>query len=132
VSQANVEVIERSIDAVNRRDADLFAELITPDFELLPAMTGFTGVTFRGRAGIERYFEELGDTWDEFGVTAEEFRDLGERMLALTRLNGRGKGSGVPVAALHTVLFDLRDGKISRIHSFLDHAEALRAAGLSE
>jgi ketosteroid isomerase-like protein len=30
------------------------------------------------------------------------------------------------------ILYDLRDGKISRMRSFLDHAEALLAAGLSE
>jgi ketosteroid isomerase-like protein len=119
MSQENMEIVKRSIDAHNRRDLDAYAELITPDYELLPAMTGFTGVSFRGREGMEKYFEE--------------FRDLdGERMLVVTRLEGRGKGSGVPVAAVHAVIFDFRDGKISRIQSFLDHDEALRAADLSE
>jgi ketosteroid isomerase-like protein len=132
MAQENVEIVKRSIDALNRRDLDAYAELITSDYELLPAMTGFTGVSFRGREGMERYFQELGDTWEEFQVVGEEFRDLGERMLVLTRLEGRGKGSGVPVAAVHAVIFDFRDSKISRIQSFLDHAEASRAAGLSE
>ena len=44
----------------------------------------------------------------------------------------RGLGSGVPVTAPLDILYDLRDGKISRMHSFLDHGEALRAAGLEE
>jgi ketosteroid isomerase-like protein len=30
------------------------------------------------------------------------------------------------------MVFDFRDGLISRIRGFLDHAEALQAAGLSE
>jgi hypothetical protein len=29
-------------------------------------------------------------------------------------------------------VYDFRDGKISRIRLYLDHSEALRAAGLSE
>jgi hypothetical protein len=53
MSAANVEIVEQSIDAVNRRDLDAYAALITPDFELIPAMTGFTGVSFRGREGFE-------------------------------------------------------------------------------
>jgi hypothetical protein len=31
-----------------------------------------------------------------------------------------------------SILYDLRDGKVARMHSFLDHGEALRAAGLEE
>jgi ketosteroid isomerase-like protein len=38
----------------------------------------------------------------------------------------------VPVSAPLDILYDLRDGKISRMHSYLDHGEALQAAGLSE
>jgi ketosteroid isomerase-like protein len=133
MSQQNVEIVKRATDALNRRDVDAYGELITADYELLPAMTGFTGVSFRGREGMERYFEELADTWEEFSVLAEDFRELdGECMLVLVRLEGRGKGSGIPIDALHTVLFHFRGGRISRIHSYLDRGEALRAAGLSE
>jgi ketosteroid isomerase-like protein len=72
MSEQNVEVVERSIDAVNRRDVDAYAEPIGPEFELFPAMTGFAGVSFRGCEGLRRYFEELGETWDELLIC--EFR----------------------------------------------------------
>jgi hypothetical protein len=91
MSPANVETIKRSIDAHNRRDLEAYVELITPDYELLPAMTGFAGISFRGREGLERYFEELGDTWEEFLVVGEEFRDLGEVVLVVMRLEARGE-----------------------------------------
>jgi ketosteroid isomerase-like protein len=38
----------------------------------------------------------------------------------------------VPVDAPIGMVFECRGGKISRIRSFLNHGEALRAAGLSE
>ena len=38
----------------------------------------------------------------------------------------------MPVTAQIDVLYELRYGKVWRMHSFVDHAEALRAAGLSE
>jgi ketosteroid isomerase-like protein len=132
MSEANVEIVKRSIDAVNRRDLDAYAALITPDFELIPAMTGFTGISFRGREGFGMYLEELGDIWEEFRVVAEEVRDLDAMVLVFMRLEGRGKGSGVPVTARQAFICDFRGNKISRTRSFLDHGEALRAAGLSE
>jgi ketosteroid isomerase-like protein len=50
----------------------------------------------------------------------------------LGRLEGRGKGSGVPVDASLGMLFEFRDGTISRIRGYLDHAQALEAGGLRE
>ena len=132
MSEQNVEIVERSIDAVNRRDVDAYAELIAPEFELFPAMTGFAGVSFRGREGLSRYFEQLGETWDEFRVIAEEFRDLGEAVLVLMRLDARGRGSGVPVRGRQAFICEFRGDEISRVRSYLDRDDALKAAGVAE
>jgi ketosteroid isomerase-like protein len=132
MSQENVEIVKRLMDAFNERDLDTFVEITTPDFEWTTSMTAVEGEIFRGREGIETYFGRMRDAWDEFRALASEFRDLGDRVLWLGRLEGRGRGSGVPVTAPLDILFDFRDHEISRIRSFLDHAKALRAAGLSE
>lgn len=65
------------------------------------------------------------------GVT-EEVRDLGELVLFLGRLQATGRSGGVPVDAPYGVVSDFRDGRISRMRAFLDHGEALQAAGLTE
>jgi ketosteroid isomerase-like protein len=65
-------------------------------------------------------------------VDAFNRRDLGDRVLCLGRMEGRGRGSGVPVDAPLGAIFEFRDDKISRMRAYLDHDEALRAAGLSE
>jgi ketosteroid isomerase-like protein len=65
-------------------------------------------------------------------VVADDWRDLGDRVLVLGRIEGRGSGSGALVDAPFGAVLDLRGGKISRSHGFLDHGEALRAAGLAE
>jgi ketosteroid isomerase-like protein len=95
-------------------------------------MTAVEGEIFWGREGIETYFGRMRDAWDEFRAVGSEFRDLDDRVLWRGRLEGRGRVSGVPVTAPLDILYDLRAGKISRMHSFLDHDEALRAAGLTE
>jgi ketosteroid isomerase-like protein len=95
-------------------------------------MVGIEGETYRGREGIERYFGSLDQAWEKFHVHRGEFRDHGDLVVMLGRLEGRGKGSGIPVDSWLGMVFDFRDGAISRIRGFLDHAVALRAAGLSE
>ncbi len=132
MSQENVEIVKRLMAAFNERDVNAFAAITTPDFEWTTSMTAVEGEVFRGREGIETYFERMREAWEEFRSLPSEYRDLGERVLSIGRLEGRGLGSGVPVDTALDILFDFRGGKISRQRSFLDHGEALRAAGLSE
>jgi ketosteroid isomerase-like protein len=133
VSQENLEIVKRVIDDYNRRDLDAYDELFTPDFELFPALRGTVeGGSYRGREGMERLFDATRDTWEDFRLIADEFRDLGDRVLVVGRVEGRGRGSGVPVDVPTETIFDFRDDKISRARAFLDHGEALRAAGLAE
>ena len=132
MSEQNVQLVVRLLDAFNERDLDRFAELTTPDFEWSPSMVAIEGEVFLGREGIETYFGRMIDAWDEFQTIADELRDLGDRVLWLGRLEGRGRVSGVPVSAALDILYDVRGGKISRMRSFLEHDDALHAAGLED
>jgi ketosteroid isomerase-like protein len=134
MSRANMEVAKRQLDAYNQRDLEtLFAELVTPDVEWFPGLIrGFEGGAYRGRQGIETYFREIRDTWEELRAVPEEFRDLGDRVLILGRIEGRGRGSGAQVNAPQGIIDEFRGDRISCVRGYLDHGEALRAAGLSE
>jgi len=122
------------IDAYNRRDVDgLFAELATPDFEYYPGIVrALDGGGYRGREGVDRFAADTRENWAELQSIAEEFRDLGDRVLVLSRLKGRGKGSGLPVDQPFATILDFRGDRIWRSRVYLDRAEGLRAAGLSE
>ena len=79
MSQANVEIVKRAIDAFHRRDLDAHDVLFTPDFELFPALRGAVeGGSYRGREGIEGLFDATRDTWEDYRIIADEFRDLGD------------------------------------------------------
>lgn len=133
MSQANVEIVKRAIDAFNRRDLDAFMECVTPDIEYYPSLVGTVeGRSFKGREGMDRYFEDVRDSWEDFRIVADEYRDLGDRVLWLGRMEGRGRGSGVPVDTPYWAISDFWDDKVLCIRTYLDQAEALRAAGLSE
>jgi ketosteroid isomerase-like protein len=130
-----VEVVRRVFDAYNRRDVDcLFAELATPDFEYYPAITTALdgGAGYRGRDGVEQFAADTSENWEELQALPEEFRDLGDLVLVFGRLKGRGKASGAPVDTPTVNIFDFRGDRIWRSRVYLDRAEGLRAAGLSE
>lgn len=133
MSQQNVEIAKRGVDAFNRRDIDEFAETFTADYEWVGAFLGVVeGGSHRGREGLARYFSEAEETWSELNVSGEEFHDLGDRVLVLGRMEGQGRTSGVRVDTPYTMIVEFREGKVSRSRAYLDHAEALRAAGLAE
>jgi ketosteroid isomerase-like protein len=128
-----VEIAKRATDALNRRDWDAFYGLITVDFEWLPALPGAVeGHGYRGREEFAAYVREAEATWEYLRSTPEEFRDLGDRVLMLGRMEGRGRASGVQVDTPVAEILDFRNGRLARDRVFLDHEEALRAAGLSE
>jgi ketosteroid isomerase-like protein len=133
MSQENVEIVKVLMRAVDRRDIDAFAAVTTSDFEWFPVFAArVEGDVYVGREGIETFLGEIDETWQEFRPLPEEYRDLGDRVLGLGRLKTRGRASGVPSDSPWGGIYDVRDGKISRIRTYLDHGEALRAAGLSE
>ena len=133
MSQENVAVGERAMDAFNQRDIDAFIQPTTADFEWFPALgMAVEGGSFRGREGVETYFEALHATWEEVRLVADEVRGLAESVIWLGRIEGQGRGSGVPVDAPMGAVFDFRGGKVWRARSYLGHAEALKAVGLEE
>lgn len=134
MSRDNVELAKRVVDAYNRRDVDtFFAELATPDFEWWPALTrAYEGGCYQGRNGVESFYADTRENWEELQTLPEEFRDLGDCVLVMGRQMGRGKGSGAWVDAPIANILDFRDGRIWRSRAYFDLAEALRTAGVSE
>jgi ketosteroid isomerase-like protein len=139
MSAENLEIARRAMDAASQRglgeplDVELFADLVTSDFEWFAAIReGVEGATsYRGREGFEAYLAEYREVWDEYRAVIEEYRDLGDRVLGLGRIVGRGRGSGIRLDAPMGMIFEFRGDKLSRVRTYLDQGEALRA-GLSE
>ena len=93
---------------------------------------GLGGAGYRGREGADRFYADTRENWEQLQTVAEEFRDLGDRVLVLGRVKGRGKASGAPVDQPFAGIFDFRGDRICRYRVYFDHAEGLRAAGLSD
>jgi ketosteroid isomerase-like protein len=114
----------------NEREIETFVATTTPDFEWTTSMMAVENEVFWGRERIDQYFERMREAWLDVRAFGDEYRDLGDPVLFLGRLEGRGRASGVPVRTPLAALSDPRRGEVSRMRSYLDQGEAMRAAGL--
>jgi ketosteroid isomerase-like protein len=132
MSQENVELTLRAVDAWSRRDVEAVVALWDPEGVWCPALEEITeGRTYRGHAGLRQYFEDLAGFSDESHAEHPEVHDLGDRVLSLGRIWVRF-ASGVELDQETALLLTWRNGRCVEGLAWLSHAEALEAVGLRE
>ena len=132
MSQENVGAIHRMIDAFNARDFDGILAEFDPELEFHSRFTAVGGV-YRGEAGLRRWHADLGDAWDYLQLRLDRVVDVNEEtIVVLMTLTGKGRGSGVEIRQEIAQLHTFRAGKVLRLVTYTDRAEALEAAGLRE
>ena len=82
-----------------------------------------------GRAGVARYFQQVGELFDEVTYTPQEIIDGKDGVIAVTDMPGRSK-AGVDVQMRIFQVFRLQEGAIIYVTAYLDRDQALKAVGL--
>ncbi len=126
MSQENVEVFKRNVEAWNADDFDAWIDLRDPACEWFALME-----VYRGPAGARQGWESLKTDMQITG-RFDDIRDLGESVLALGEMESTGHTTGLNFTTEIAELVTYRDGKAIRVRDFASHAEALEAAGLRE
>lgn len=134
----NTAVVRSLFEAFNDGDLDRAAGLVSDDFELVDVATG---LTFQGpegcRAWLQTFLTALPDARTEIvNVFAEADRVATEHV-------GRGTQTGPLVTPGGTIpatgrnvelriaeIYELRDGKITRLYAYYDGATLMRQLGL--
>jgi ketosteroid isomerase-like protein len=63
--------------------------------------------------------------WDDWRIAAEDYLEIGDDIVVLTRYEGRGKGSGLEISQEGAHVFRLRDGKVVRLEIFASREKAI-------
>jgi ketosteroid isomerase-like protein len=128
---ANLDLVRSIFSAIARGDfAD--AQWADPQIEHV-IVDGPEPGTFRGRAGRAEYMRTIFREVEDFRWEAEQYRELdAEHVLVLARGFGHGKLSGVPVSGRSTEVFEVHDGKVTRIVVYYDRDRAFADLGLAE
>jgi ketosteroid isomerase-like protein len=128
MSQEDVEIVRTAIEAWGAGDMDSFCASLDPDMVWDPVEE----VASQGHAAVRAVLARWRGEWDEYEQTAEEFVDIGDRVLATVHFHGRGRGSGIEIDQRFYEVYTVRDGKVVRMDEYATRAGALEAAGLRE
>ena len=131
MSQANLELARNAVAAFNRRDVPALVEMTTDDFQWVTWTGTVEHTVYDGAEGLAAYFQDA-DVWEVLDLDAQEFRDLGDKVLVVGMFHARGGGSGVEVRTPYYSAFFVSEGKLARVLSFRTEDEALAAVGLRE
>ena len=135
MSQEDVETFRRGIEAMNRRDVEALLPALDPGVEwhmTIQALIGGEAAVYHGHEGVREYFRDMDEAFSDVHADYPDVRDLGDRLLALGSFRVRGRESGAEVESQVGALVDMKEGRATRVLTFLDPREALEAAGLSE
>jgi ketosteroid isomerase-like protein len=135
MSQENVEIASRAIEAWNKLDLDAFMAVWHPEAEWRPAFpkgTQGTGSVFRGLDGIREAWHNVRTAWSVYQVEPQEVRMVGDALLVLGRIHARGEASGIEIDSDWSAVLRYRHGKVVSAWDWLDYKSALEAVGLSE
>ena len=132
MSEENVEIVRSIYEAANRGDFDAAFRDLAPDVEFTTPPRGPIAGTYRGRAEVQGFFEEMSTAFDAVSLKPEEFFERGDQVAVSVKRRMRPKGSSAEVEARTGVLWTIRDGTVVSIRIFAKPEEALEAAGLSE
>jgi len=134
MSEENVKAVRDAAAAFNRGDLDTWSEFWTDDIDYR-AIEGAIDDRgpMHGKAAVRAYVQDWLDNFDNFRYEAVELLDAGEdTVIAVVRISGLAKLSGIETDLTYAALYTIRDGKIARGREYETRQEALEAAGLRE
>jgi ketosteroid isomerase-like protein len=136
MSQENVEVVRRALEAWQRDDLDAWLSRLDPAVEWYPALEGLVegvGSAYRGMEGMRELWTAYRNGLADFRVELQGLRDVGDdRVVLLVHFWWRGPASGIELDSPAGLVMTVRGGKVIRSMDYLTHEEALKAAGLEE
>jgi ketosteroid isomerase-like protein len=119
VSEQNVQLFARGVEAWNRADFDAWIAQFDPEAQWRALLE-----VYRGRDGLRKAWDVIrADV--EVKLRFDDVRDLGGCVLALGEATAIGQRTGLHLRAEIAQLVEFRNGRIVGISDFASHAEAL-------
>jgi ketosteroid isomerase-like protein len=132
MSQENVELAKAFFEAYNARDSAAVDRLLHSDAKIT-TLTERAGLPYGWSPGAtRRYFDQLDETLADLRVEIEDYRQLGERVVALGVVRGAGISSQIEVGSEFAVVLVVRDSRLALVDTYDNRDAALEAAGLRD
>ena len=126
MSEADVETVRRSYDALNEGDVDAALEALDPDavWRDSPELPG--GGEFRGLEALGRFLGDFLAEWRDFHQEIEDAVPAGDRVAVVIHLSAVGRSSGIAVDTRYAHVWTMRDGRGVRVDAYRTPEAGLR------
>jgi ketosteroid isomerase-like protein len=134
MSQANIELVRRGIEAFNRRDFDAALATVRDDvtWERFLSRAEADTAEVRGKEELRAVWESQVEAVD-IRLEPEEFIAAGDKVIVPSRMVARGTGSEIALSAPVTWVWTIdADGLLASVEAFDSRAGAVKAAGLED
>src|SRR5262245_34046067 len=132
MSEENIELMRRSVEAFERRDRTAWLAIMDEDLEVVPPRDWPES----GVRGAEAAWDLYLDVFDAFSrVPVDDIEIVAaqaDKVVARYRFDVSGRASGAGVEFDYWLVSTVREGRFTRGQWFAKRAEALEAAGLAE
>ena len=128
----HADTVRKFADAFAERDNDTAFALLHEDVELHPIRAQLEGGSYRGHDGYLEVLALFDEDWEDLRLELDDLHEGNGKAVAIARLIARGRVSGIDLDVPLALLYEFRDGRISRIQSYSDQAEALAAIGIHQ
>jgi limonene-1,2-epoxide hydrolase len=128
MSQENVEIVRRMIDAFNRADSGTAIQHFTPDIDWHDQRELPGAQVHHGHAGVLEHLRSVTEDMADYHVDVKAAHEVADKIIVRALVSARA----LAVERETFTVFTLDRGCIRRVQIFGTEAEALEAAGMSE
>ncbi|QWF83361.1 nuclear transport factor 2 family protein [Amycolatopsis sp. CA-230715] len=86
------------------------------------------GGTWRGHAGMERFFAAMSRTWESFDMVAQRILSAGDPLVVHTEVSARSRATGRHLAFPILQTLTIHNGRITEVHPFYWDTAKIAAA----
>jgi ketosteroid isomerase-like protein len=124
LEQENTKIIQDAYTAFGRGDIAALLDILDDEVLWSPLLGASpkiaTAGDWRGKAGVQEFFQRLGGECSYQMFEPREFIAQGETVVALGRFEGTANATGRKFASDWAMVFSLRNGKITRFREYAD------------
>jgi len=134
MSEENVAIVGAAFAAFDRGDTEAVLRLCDEDIVVTqpPELPGVPAEQ-HGHSGVLEAFAIWPEQWKDFRVEVLRIAGVAaDKVFVVTRNRGRGRQSGVEVDMEISLVFTVRDARITEMRIFMQESDAREAAGLRE
>jgi ketosteroid isomerase-like protein len=128
---SHTDTLKDGYEAFGRGDLDAatanFAEDIRWENPEAPQVPN-NGTT-EGKDNVKQLFAELGNYWESFTITPDEFIESGDTVVVLSHSESKGKDTGTEVKLPWVHIWRFSGGKVTEVQALTDTALAAGALG---